>query len=184
MRDILLGHHPLWVVHPDHLLATVEPCRPPSRSRTSAASADERLSRARRDRPRSSRDGCNVALDLDLPFLIVIMSGMINRPRSAARSRDAPATTSLAFAAKLYASVSSSRAPFDVGGLTRRSCPTIRSTIGATAAGLALALCRKPLHAGICAEFRHTRDCTSGLQPIRYGMVSFFTAGDLNFAAA
>ena len=79
MRDILLGHYPLsWVAHPYYLLVTagaalftIAIARVVHRLRNVFLVLDA-IGLAL-----FTVIGCNVALDLDLPFLIVIMSGMI-----------------------------------------------------------------------------------------------------------
>jgi uncharacterized membrane protein YeiH len=137
MRDILLGHYPLsWVAHPYYLLVT-------------AGAALFTIAIARIvDRLRAvflvldaiglalfTVIGCNVALGLDLPFLIVIMSGMITGCIGDVLCNDVP----LLFCSELYASVSVVAGGLYVGGL-RAGLPHDPVMVVAMAVGLTLRL--------------------------------------------
>ena len=83
--------------------------------------------------------GCNVALDLDLPFLIVIMSGMITGCVGGVLRDVLCNDVPLLFRSELYASVSVVAGALYVGGL-RAGLPHDPVMIVAMAAGLALRL--------------------------------------------
>src|ERR1700722_3125404 len=108
MRDILLGHYPLsWVAHPDYLLVTagaalftIAIARVVHRLRNVFLALDA-IGLAL-----FTVIGCNVALDLDLPFLIVIMSGMITGCVGGVLRDVLCNDVPLLFRSELYASVS------------------------------------------------------------------------------
>ena len=137
MRDILVGHYPLsWVQHPYYLLVTagaalftIAIARIVHRLRNVFLALDA-IGLAL-----FTVIGCNVALDLDLPFLIVIMSGMITGCVGDVLCNDVP----LLFRSELYASVSVVAGALYVGGL-RAGLPHDPVMIVAMAAGLALRL--------------------------------------------
>jgi uncharacterized membrane protein YeiH len=83
--------------------------------------------------------GCNVALDLDLPFLIVIMSGMITGCVGGVLRDVLCNDIPLLFQSELYASVSVVAGALYVGGLAA-GFPHDAVMIVAMAAGLALRL--------------------------------------------
>jgi uncharacterized membrane protein YeiH len=141
MRDILLGHYPLsWVAHPTYLLVT-------------AGAAMFTIAVARvMYQLRSvflfldavglalfAVIGCNVALDLDLPFLIVIMSGMITGCVGGVLCDVLCNDIPLLFREELYASVSVVAGGLYVAGL-RAGLPHDPVMVVAMAAGLALRL--------------------------------------------
>jgi uncharacterized membrane protein YeiH len=140
-RDLLLGHYPLsWVQHPYYLLVT-------------AGAALFTIAIARvMHRLRNvflvldaiglalfTVLGCNVALDLQLPVLIVIMSGMITGCVGGVLRDVLCNDIPLLFRSELYASVSVVAGALYVGGLAAGLShdPVM---IVAMAAGLALRL--------------------------------------------
>jgi uncharacterized membrane protein YeiH len=141
MRDILLGHYPLsWVAHPYYLLVTagaalftIAIARVVHRLRNVFLVLDA-IGLAL-----FTVTGCNVPLDLDLPFLIVLMSGMltgcVGGVLRVVLCNDVP----LLFRSELYASVSAVAGTLYVGGL-RAGLAHDRVMIVAMAAGLALRL--------------------------------------------
>ncbi len=137
MRDILLGHHPLsWVAHPYYLLVTAGAAL----FTIAIARVVHRLRRVflvleAIGLALFTVIGCNVALDLNLPFLIVIMSGMITGCIGGVLRDDVP----LLFRSELYASVSVVAGALYVGGL-RAGLPHDPVMVVAMAAGLALRL--------------------------------------------
>jgi uncharacterized membrane protein YeiH len=141
MRDVLLGHYPLsWVAHPYYLLVT-------------AGAALFTIGIARivhRLRPvflvldaiglaLFTVIGCNVALDLNLPFLIVIMSGMITGCIGGVLRDVLCNDVPLLFRSELYASVSVVAGTLYVGGL-RAGLAHDPVMVVAMAVGLALRL--------------------------------------------
>jgi uncharacterized membrane protein YeiH len=141
MRDILLGRYPLsWVAHPTYLLVT-------------AGAALFTIAIARVVHRLHSVFlvldaiglalftviGCNVALDLDLPFLIVIMSGMITGCVGGVLRDVLCNDVPLLFRSELYASVSVVAGGLYVGGL-RAGLAHDPVMIVAMAVGLALRL--------------------------------------------
>lgn len=108
IRDVLLGHHPLtWVAHPHYLLITA-----------GAALATIALARAM---PHLKRlfllldaiglvvftiVGCNVALEMGQPLLIVIVAGMITGCLGGVMRDVLCNDIPLLFRSELYASVS------------------------------------------------------------------------------
>jgi uncharacterized membrane protein YeiH len=141
MRDILLGHYPLsWVAHPHYLLVTagaalftIAIARVVHRLRNVFLFLDA-IGLAL-----FTVIGCNVALDLDLPFLIVIMSGMITGCVGGVLRDVLCNDVPLLFRSELYASVSVVAGALYVGGL-RVGLPHDPVMIVAMAAGLALRL--------------------------------------------
>ena len=141
MRDILLGHYPLsWVAQPYYLLATagaalftIAIARVVHRLRNVFLVLDA-IGLAL-----FTVIGCNVALDLDLPFLIVIMSGMITGCVGGVLRDVLCNDVPLLFRSELYASVSVIAGALYVGGL-RAGLPHDPVMIVAMAAGLALRL--------------------------------------------
>ncbi len=115
-RDVLLGHYPLsWVEHPNHLAVTA-----------GAALVTIAIARVMHHL-RSiflildaiglvvfTVIGCNVALDLHLPFIVVIMSGMITGCVGGVLRDVLCNDIPLLFRSELYASLASpsSRAAF------------------------------------------------------------------------
>jgi uncharacterized membrane protein YeiH len=83
--------------------------------------------------------GCNVALDLDLPFLIVIMSGMITGWVGGVLRDVLCKDVPLLFRSELYASVLVVAGALYVGGL-RAGLPHDPVMVVAMAVGLALRL--------------------------------------------
>jgi uncharacterized membrane protein YeiH len=141
MRDILLGHYPLsWVAHPYYLLVT-------------AGAALFTIAIARvvhRLRPvflvldaiglaLFTVIGCNVALDLNLPFLVVIMSGMITGCIGGVLRDVLCNDVPLLFRSELYASVSVVAGALYVGGL-RAGLSHDPVMVAAMALGLTLRL--------------------------------------------
>ena len=142
VRDVLFGHHPLsWVSHPEYLMIT-------------AGAALMTIAVARiMHRLRSvflvldaiglvvfTVIGCNVALDLGLPTVDVIVSGMITGCSLAASCATSCAMTCrCSSAASLYAHVSVVAGGLYVGKLTA-GLPHDLVTAGAMAAGLVLRL--------------------------------------------
>ena len=158
MRDILLGHYPLsWVQHPSYLLVTagaalftIAIARVVHRLRNVFLALDA-IGLAL-----FTVIGCNVALDLDLPFLIVIMSGMITGCVGGVLRDVLCNDVPLLFRSELYASVSVVAGALYVGGL-RAGLPHDPVMIVAMAAGLALRLLA--LHYGWnMPKFVYTRD--------------------------
>lgn len=119
VRDILLDHHPLvWIAHPQYLLVT-----------GGAALATIALARFVH-RLRGvflfldavglvlfSVIGCNVALGLELPFLVVIAAGLITGCVGGVLRDVLCAEIPLLFRAELYATVSVLTAGVYLGGL-------------------------------------------------------------------
>jgi uncharacterized membrane protein YeiH len=141
MRDVLLGHYPLsWVAHPDYLVETA-----------AAALATIAVARVmhRLNRVFLVLDaiglvvftviGCNVALDLGLPFVVVIVSGMITGCVGGVLRDVLCNDIPLLFRSELYASVSVVTGALYVGGLAL-GLPHDPVMAVAMAAGLALRL--------------------------------------------
>ena len=141
MRDILLGHYPLsWVAHPAYLLVTagaalftIAIARVVHRLRSAFLLLDA-IGLAL-----FTVIGCNVALDLDLPFLIVIMSGMITGCVGGVLRDVLCNDVPLLFRSELYASVSVVAGALYVGGL-RAGLAHDPVMLVAMATGLALRL--------------------------------------------
>lgn len=140
-RDVLFGHYPLsWVEHPDYLLVT-------------AGAALLTIAIARIVHHLRSVFlvldavglvvftviGCNVALDLGLPFVVVIMSGMITGCVGGVLRDLLCNDIPLLFRSELYASVSVVAGALYVGGLAA-GLPHDPVMIAAMVAGLALRL--------------------------------------------
>jgi uncharacterized membrane protein YeiH len=157
-RDVLLGHYPLsWVEHPDYLLVTA-----------GAALITIAIARVVH-RLRGvflvldaiglvvfTVIGCNVALDLDLPFLVVIISGMITGCIGGVLRDVLCNDIPLLFRSELYASVSVTAGVLYVGGLAL-GLPHDPVMIVAMAAGLTLRLLA--IHYGWnMPKFVYTRD--------------------------
>jgi uncharacterized membrane protein YeiH len=140
-RDVLLGHYPLsWVAHPYYLVLTA-----------SAALLTIAIAQVMH-RLRGlflfldaiglvvfAVIGCNVALDLDLPFLVVIVSGMITGCVGGVLRDVLCNDIPLLFRKELYASVSVVAGALYVGGLAA-GLPHDAVMVVAMAAGLALRL--------------------------------------------
>ena len=140
-RDVLLGHYPLsWVQHPWYLLVTA-----------GAALFTIALARVMH-RLRGlflfldavglvvfTVIGCNVALDLGLPLLVVIVSGMITGCVGGVLRDVLCNDVPLLFRRELYASVSVVAGALYVGGLAA-GLPHDPVMVGAMAIGLALRL--------------------------------------------
>ena len=141
MRDILLGHYPLsWVAHPYYLLVTagaalftIAIARVVHRLRNVFLVLDA-IGLAL-----FTVIGCNVALDLGLPFLIVIMSGVITGCVGGVLRDVLCNDVPLLFRGELYASVSVVAGALYVGGI-RAGLPHDPVMVVAMAAGLALRL--------------------------------------------
>jgi uncharacterized membrane protein YeiH len=140
-RDILLGHYPLsWVAHPTYLLVTA-----------GAALFTIAISRVMHGLRNVflvldaiglalfTVIGCNVALDMQLPFVIVIVSGMITGCVGGVLRDVLCNDIPLLFRSELYASVSVVAGALYVGGLAAQ-LPHDGVMIAAMAAGLALRL--------------------------------------------
>lgn len=119
-RDVLLGHHPLsWVEHPSYLLIT-----------GGAALATIAIARFVHHLHRLflfldaiglvvfTVIGCNVALALDLPVLVVIASGMITGCVGGVLRDILCADIPLLFRSELYATVSVAAGGIYVAGLS------------------------------------------------------------------
>ena len=118
-RDVLLGHYPLvWVAHPDYLLVT-------------AAAALSTIAVARvmhRLRPMFlfldaiglvvfTVIGCSIAMEMDLPVVVVIVAGMITGCVGGVLRDILCTEVPLLFRAELYASVSVVTGGLYVAGL-------------------------------------------------------------------
>lgn len=119
-RDVLLGHHPLsWVEHPSYLLIT-----------GGAALATIAIAHFAHHLRRLflfldavglvvfTVIGCNVALALDLPVLVVIASGMITGCVGGVLRDVLCADIPLLFRSELYATVSVAAGGIYVAGLS------------------------------------------------------------------
>lgn len=141
MRDILLGHYPLsWVAHPAYLLITA--------GAALFTIAIARVMHGLRNvflvldaigLALFTVIGCNVALDMQLPFVIVIVSGMITGCVGGVLRDVLCNDIPLLFRSELYASVSVVAGALYVGGLAAR-LPHDGVMIAAMSAGLALRL--------------------------------------------
>jgi uncharacterized membrane protein YeiH len=140
-RDVLFGHYPLsWVEHPDYLAVTA-----------AAALFTIAIARVMHHLRRVflvldaiglvvfTVIGCNVALDLHLPFLVVIMSGMITGCVGGVLRDVLCNDIPLLFRSELYASVSVVAGCLYVGGLAA-GLPHDPVMIVAMAVGLVLRL--------------------------------------------
>ena len=126
-RDLLLGHYPLsWVQHPYYLLVTagaalftIAIARVIHRLRNVFLVLDA-IGLAL-----FTVIGCNVALDLQLPFLIVIMSGMITGCVGGVLRACCATTYRCCFAASSMPACPSSPAAF-MSAASLRDCLTTR----------------------------------------------------------
>lgn len=119
-RDVLLGHHPLvWVQHPVYLLLTV--------GAALATIAVARLMHRLRNLfllldaiglVVFTVIGCNVAMDMGLPFVVVIVAGMITGCLGGVMRDILCNEIPLVFRSELYASVSVVTGGLYVGGLS------------------------------------------------------------------
>ncbi len=141
VRDVLLGHHPLsWIEHPSYLLiaggaalATI-PVAPHMRRLRAIFLFLDAVGLVV-----FTVIGCDVALGLDLPVVVVIASGMITGCAGGVLRDILCADVPLLFRAELYATVSVA-----TGGLylieQQLGIPHNVGTLVAMAAGLALRL--------------------------------------------
>lgn len=141
VRDVLLDHHPLiWIAHPEYLLLTA-----------AAALGTIAVSRIM-DRLQNvflfldaiglvafTVIGCNIALSLDLPLVVVIVAGMITGCVGGVLRDILCNEIPLLFRKELYASVSVVTGVLYVGGLGLGLHHDL-VMFGAMAAGLALRL--------------------------------------------
>ncbi len=140
-RDVLLGHYPLsWVAHPEYLPITA-----------GAALATIAAARVMHHLRRVflvldaiglvvfTVIGCNVALDLGLPFVVVIVSGMITGCVGGVLRDVLCNDIPLLFRSELYASVSVAAGGLYVAGLVA-GLPHDLVMVSAMAAGLVLRL--------------------------------------------
>ena len=120
MRDVLLGNHPLsWVQHPHYLLLTggaalftIAVARYMHKLRNIFLLLDAIGLVV------FTVIGCNVAMGLDLPFIVVIASGMITGCAGGVLRDLLCNTVPLLFRAELYATVSVVTGALYVGGET------------------------------------------------------------------
>jgi uncharacterized membrane protein YeiH len=140
-RDVLLGHYPLsWVEHPSYLVITA-----------AAALLTIAIARVMHHLRNIflaldaiglvvfTVIGCNVALALDLPFLVVIVSGMITGCVGGVLRDVLCNDIPLLFRRELYASVSVVAGGLYVGGLAA-GLPHDPVMIASMAIGLAVRL--------------------------------------------
>lgn len=118
-RDVLLGHYPLvWVAHPEYLLVTVAAAL----STIAVARVMHRL------RPMFlfldaiglvvfTVIGCSIAMEMDLPVVVVIVAGMITGCVGGVLRDILCTEVPLLFRAELYASVSVVTGGLYVAGL-------------------------------------------------------------------
>jgi uncharacterized membrane protein YeiH len=141
VRDVLLGHHPLvWVVHPEYLLVTAL-----------AALGTIAIARFMRRLRRLflfldavglvafTIIGCTVALDMGLPIIVVIVSGMITGCLGGVLRDILCNEIPLLFRSELYASVSVVTGGLYVAGL-RLGLPHDTVMFAAMALGLSMRL--------------------------------------------
>lgn len=141
VRDVLLGHYPLsWVAHPSYLLIT-----------GGAALATIAIARYVHHLRRTflfldavglvvfTVIGCNIAMGLGLPFIVVIASGMITGCMGGVLRDVLCNDVPLLFRAELYATVSVLTGVIYVAG-HRTDLPHEAVMIVAMAAGLSLRL--------------------------------------------
>ena len=141
LRDVLLGHHPLvWVAHPEYLLLT-------------AAAALATVAAARfMHRLRQmfllldaiglvvfTVIGCNIAIGMGLPVVVVIVAGMITGCAGGVLRDVLCNEIPLLFRAELYASVSVVTGLLYLGGL-RLGLPHDAVMFAAMGFGLAMRL--------------------------------------------
>ena len=141
VRDVLLGHHPLvWITHPEYLVVVAVAAL----SAIAVARFMERL------RPLFlfldavglvvfTILGCNVALEMGLPAIVVIVTGMITGCVGGVLRDILCNDVPLLFRSELYASVSVVTGILYVGGLHLK-LPHDAVMFGAMFAGLALRL--------------------------------------------
>lgn len=158
LRDVLLGHHPLvWVAHPEYLLLT-------------AAAALATVAAARfMHRLRQmfllldaiglvvfTVIGCNIAIGMGLPVVVVIVAGMITGCAGGVLRDVLCNEIPLLFRAELYASVSVVTGLLYLGGL-RLGLP--HDAVMFCAMGLGLAMRLLALRYGWnMPKFVYTRD--------------------------
>src|SRR5690625_3153181 len=119
MRDVLLGHYPLtWVAHPSYLLITggaalftIAVARYMHKLRNVFLFLDAVGLVV------FTVIGCNIALNLDMPIVVVIASGMITGCVGGVLRDMLCSTIPLLFRAELYATVSIITGLLYVGGL-------------------------------------------------------------------
>jgi len=141
VRDVLLGRHPLsWIEHPSYLLIT-----------SGAALGTIVIARYMRHLRGLflfldavglvvfTIIGCNIAMGLDMPIIIVIAAGMITGCVGGVLRDMLCADIPLLFRAELYATVSIVTGGLYVGGKAL-GLPPDAVMIGAMALGLALRL--------------------------------------------
>lgn len=141
VRDVLLGHHPLvWIVHPSYLLVTV-----------AAALGTIAIARVMHRLRRLflfldavglvvfTVIGCNVAMEMGLPFVVVIVAGMITGCLGGVLRDILCNEVPLLFRSELYASVSVVTGGLYVVGL-RLDLPHDAVMFTAMASGLAIRL--------------------------------------------
>ncbi len=141
IRDVLLGHYPLtWVAHPEYLiitagaaLATIAIARIVHRLRHAFLLLDAIGLVV------FTVIGCNVAMAMDQPLLIVIVAGMITGCLGGVLRDVLCNDVPLLFRSELYASVSVVTGAIYVGG-TRFGLPHEAVMVTAMAVGLALRL--------------------------------------------
>jgi uncharacterized membrane protein YeiH len=141
VRDVLLGHHPLiWIVHPEYLLVTA-----------GAALGTIALARFmyRLKGMFLLLDaiglvaftvlGCNVAIEMSLPFIVIIVAGMITGCLGGVLRDILCNEIPLLFRSELYASVSVVTGVLYLGGL-RLGMPHEATMFTAMGIGLAMRL--------------------------------------------
>lgn len=140
-RDVLLGHYPLvWVAHPEYLLVTVAAAL----STIAVARVMHRL------RPMFlfldaiglvvfTVIGCSIAMEMDLPVVVVIVAGMITGCVGGVLRDILCTEVPLLFRAELYASVSVVTGLLYLGGL-RLGLPHDAVMFAAMGFGLAMRL--------------------------------------------
>lgn len=141
VRDILIDHHPLsWVAHPHYLLvaggaalATIALARIVHRLRNLFLLLDA-VGLAL-----FTVIGCNVALDLGLPTVIVVAAGLVTGCAGGVLRDILCAEIPLLFRAELYATVSILTSLLYLAGL-RTGVPPDLAILAAIAAGLVLRL--------------------------------------------
>ncbi len=141
VRDVLLGHHPLsWVAHPHYLLvagaaalATIAMARFVHRLRGVFLFLDAV------GLVLFTVIGCNVALALELPVVVVIAAGLITGCVGGVLRDVLCAEIPLLFRAELYATVSVATAALYLSGLAAGVLHDL-ALVAAMLAGLALRL--------------------------------------------
>ena len=141
VRDVLLGHHPLvWIAHPEYLIVVVI-------AALSAIVIARFMERLRHlflffdaiGLVVFTILGCNVALDMGLPPIVVIVTGMITGCVGGVLRDILCNDVPLLFRSELYASTSLITGILYVGGLHLK-LPHDAVMFGAMFAGLALRL--------------------------------------------